>query len=167
MPNIRLIAKEFQNLDRSEVLKLLHSQWHEERLLALIILTHQFEKEDGQAKQDIVDMYLDNTEYINNWDLVDVSAHKILGRWLLTLRGKREKGKEKSRPPFSKGLARRVEGFQTPELLCNLADSSLLWERRISIVATWWFIREDWLDPTFELAEKLLHDDHDLMHKAV
>lgn len=83
MPNVRKVAKEFRYLDRKEVLNLLKSQWHEERMLALIILTHQFQKGDDKTKQDIVDTYLASTKYINNWDLVDVSAHKVVGAALL------------------------------------------------------------------------------------
>ena len=77
VPNSRKIAKKFQHLSMENIQKLLYSEYHEERLVRLLILTHQFQK--GLQKQKIVDCYLANTSQINNWDLVDTSAHKILG----------------------------------------------------------------------------------------
>jgi 3-methyladenine DNA glycosylase AlkD len=140
VPVIRKLAKEFKSLPLAEVESLLHSQIHEERLLALVMLVGQFEKADNAARKRIYDLYLANTEHINNWDLVDLSAPKIVGRHLET----------RSRRP-----------------LHRLAKSASLWERRISIVATCWFIWRDDFADTLKIAERLLNDEEDLIHKAV
>lgn len=137
VPDIRVVAK----LDdgSSDVSCLLESPWHEERVLALLVLVGRFERGDLLTKRRIFDFYLSNTRWINNWDLVDLSAYKIAGAWLL------------DRP-------RRV--------LRRLARSGSLWERRIAIVSTYAFIRTGDLHDTFALAESLLCDPEDLMHKA-
>jgi len=145
MPNIRSVAKQYRDTPENVWLKLLHSPYHEDRMCALVIMTNQYQSGDFEQQHDIVDAYLANVAYINNWDLVDISAHKILGAWKLRTRTKQS----------------------APTLLLKMARSPDLWERRISMIATFAFIREGWLDPTFELAEKLLSDKHDLMHKAV
>lgn len=136
VPQSRTIAKKYSQLALSEVKKLLQSPIHEIRLIALLILVEQFSK---NPKKTIVDFYLKNTKYINNWDLVDLSASKILGTWLLD---------------------------KDPKILYKLIASKNLWERRIAIVATYAFIRADNFKHTLELSEKLLDDTHDLMHKA-
>ncbi len=137
VPDIRAVA----NLDDggSEVSRLLESPWHEERLLALLILVRRYERGDIRTKKRIFDFYLSNTRWINNWDLVDVSAYKIVGAWLLA----------RPRP-----------------VLHRMARSGSLWERRISIVSTYAFIRNGDLEETFALAKLLLRDPEDLMHKA-
>lgn len=140
VPVIRKVAKEFKSLPLAEVECLLHSEIHEERLLALVILVGQFEKADNAVRKRIYDLYLGNTAHINNWDLVDLSAPKIVGRHLET----------RSRRP-----------------LYRLAKSANLWERRISIVATGWFIWRDDFADTLKIAEILLNDEDDLIHKAV
>ncbi len=139
IPDIRSVARGGESLPAAEVLKLLHSPWHEERVLALLILVRQFERGDERARKAIFDLYLRETVWINNWDLVDLSAYRITGAWLL-------------------GRPRTV--------LRRLARSQNLWERRIAIVATYAFIRTGDLADTFDLAERLLGDPHDLMHKA-
>jgi len=141
VPVTRKVAKEFKNLPLPEIGCLLHSEIHEERLLALVILVGQFQKGDDATRKSIYDLYLANTRYINNWDLVDVSAPKIVGGYLETNR---------SRKP-----------------LHRLAKSASLWERRISILATGWFIWRDDFADTLRIAEKLLGDKEDLIHKAV
>ena len=140
VPAIRKVAKDFKGLPAAEVECLLHSKIHEERLLALMILVTQFEKADKAARRQIYDLYLANTRYINNWDLVDLSAPQIIGGFLET----------RSRRP-----------------LYRLAKSASLWERRISIVATHWFIRHGDFVDTIRLAERLLGGKEDLIHKAV
>lgn len=140
VPVIRKVAKEFKSLPVAEVESLLHSEIHEERLLSLVILVGQFEKADNATRKSIYDLYLVNTEHINNWDLVDLSAPKIVGHHLET----------RSRRP-----------------LYRLAKSASLWERRISIVATGWFIWRDDFADTLKIARKLLGDQEDLIHKAV
>jgi 3-methyladenine DNA glycosylase AlkD len=139
VPETRKVAKEFKRLPLTEVACLLHSQIHEERLLALVILVGQFEKDDDAARKGIYDFYLANTRHINNWDLVDLSAPQIVGGYLET----------RSRRPLDR-----------------LVKSANLWKRRISIVATHWFIRHGEFADTLRIAEELLTDKADLIHKA-
>jgi 3-methyladenine DNA glycosylase AlkD len=139
VPTIRKVAREFDNLPLAEIECLLHAEIHEERLLALAILVGQFEK-DAAARKLIYDLYLVNTRNINNWDLVDLSAPRIIGGYL----------EARNRKPLDR-----------------LAKSASLWERRISIVATHWFIRHGDFADTLRIAEKLLGDKEDLIHKAV
>ena len=139
VPDQRRIAKKYRNISLTDVLELLRSEIHEHRLTALFILTEQFNKGDEEAKQRIVDLYLSNTAYVNNWDLVDSSAHKILGAWLV----------DKPRG-----------------VLYDLARSESLWERRISIISTLAFINRGDLVDALALAEALVDDGHDLIHKA-
>lgn len=140
VPLTRQVAKEFRHLPIPEIECLLHSDIHEERLLALVILVGQFEKGDDPTRKTIYNLYLANTRHINNWDLVDLSAPQIVGGYLKT----------KSRKPLDR-----------------LAKSASLWERRISIVATHWFTRHGESIDTLRIAEKLLGDKQDLIHKAV
>ena len=140
VPEIRTVSKIFKDLDLNTILKLLRSPIHEERLLALLILIHRYAGSTPPEKKNIVDVYLGNTRYINNWDLVDLSAPKIIGDWL----------KDKDR-----------------RILGTLAHSKNIWERRIAIVATHAFIRDRQLSDTFHIAQTLLHDKEDLIHKAV
>jgi len=140
VPNIRLTVKEFADAPLPEVLKLLRSHYHEERLLALLVLVHKFEKGDEVVRKRIYTLYLKNTKYINNWDLVDLSAPKIVGPYL----------DRSSRAP-----------------LYRFVRSKNLWERRIAILATFHFIRRSDFVDALALAEALLGDDHDLIHKAV
>ena len=113
---------------------------HEERLLAIIILVEQLKRAGATERKPIYDLYLANTEYVKNWDLVDASAHYIVGAHL----------RDSSRRP-----------------LYRLAKSKSLWERRISIIATFWFIKNDDFDDALDIAELLLDDREDLIHKAV
>jgi 3-methyladenine DNA glycosylase AlkD len=140
VPVSRKIAKKYANLPDEEILTLLKSKIHEERLIALLILIFQFEKGDEQKKEQIFYLYLKHTAFVNSWDLVDLSAEKIVGAYL--------DGK-------SKGI------------LYNLAHSQSLWERRISIVSTFHFIRQGKYDDTLAIAGILLGDREDLIHKAV
>jgi len=139
VPDQRRIAKKYRNIPLSDVLELLRSEIHEHRLTALFILTEQFNKGDEEARRRIVDLYLSNTAYVNNWDLVDSSAHKILGVWLT----------DKPRG-----------------VLYDLARSESLWERRISIISTFAFINRGDMVDALALAGALVDDGHDLIHKA-
>ncbi len=139
VPQIRKIAGEFRLLPLTEVNRLLQSKAHEDRLAALVILVGQFERGTPAARKQIFELYLGSTAHINNWDLVDVSAPQIVGGYLA----------DKSRRP-----------------LYRLARSASLWERRISILATLAFIRQQDFDDTLRLAELLLADREDLIHKA-
>lgn len=139
VPEQRAIAKQFTQLSLGDIGALLRSPIHEERLTALLILVDQFKKGDEKIQEKIYAFYLKNAMRINNWDLVDSSAHHIVGAYL--------DGKQK-------------------EELKRLACSKILWERRIAIVATWHDIRKGRTDTVFMIAQMLLTDEHDLMHKA-
>jgi 3-methyladenine DNA glycosylase AlkD len=140
VPALRRLAKEFRALPTGDAAELLRSPVHEERLLALLILVGAYAKGDDMLRGRIFDFYLANTRFINNWDLVDSSAADIIGAHLLD--------------------ADRC-------LLDRLARSELLWERRIAIIATFFFIRRGEFADTLRIAALLLHDRHDLIHKAV
>lgn len=142
VPEQRKVAAQFATLPLADVAEVLRSPIHEERLVALLILARQMKraKNDPAAQRAIVDLYLAHTKHVNNWDLVDSSAYHLLGEYLLT----------RDRAPLRK-----------------LARSPLLWERRIAIIATLAFIRRGEHADTFAIAELLLDDEHDLIHKAV
>ena len=139
-PDMRRVSRKYRDLPFAELQKLIASPIHEDRSCALSILVQRYEK--GGERKAILDFYLRNRQYVNNWDLVDCSAHKILGRAI-------------------------YEGLQDEAILDRLAVSEVLWERRIAIIATMYFIHKGQLDHTFRLAELLLADREDLMHKAV
>lgn len=143
VPATRSLLPQSDALREADVLSLLRSKWHEERLLALLILVRRFGKarKDEAAREHLVRLYLANTEWINNWDLVDSSAPQILGTWLLQ--------RERERA-----------------VLRRLARSKNLWEQRISIIATQALIRDGQFDDTLRLSEHFLTHPHDLMHKA-
>lgn len=141
VPTLRARAKEWQTLAHAETGKLLHSPLHEARFVALCILIHQFKAGDDQKRHQIAKLYLASIKkYINNWDLVDVSAAHILGAFL----------EHSSKQP-----------------LLQLARSSSLWERRVAIISTHYFIRSGSSDTALRIAGILLRDKHDLIHKAV
>jgi 3-methyladenine DNA glycosylase AlkD len=142
VPNQRKVAKKFyQQIPLEHLESLLHAPIHEYRLTALLLLVYKFEKlKTEHEKKSIVDLYLANTSYINNWDLVDLSADKILGAYLLD--------KEK-------------------DILYELANSNDLWEQRMVIMATFNFIKHYRYDDTLKIAGLLLKNKHDLIHKAV
>lgn len=141
VPECRLIAKNyFKKIKLIESEKLLENKFHEIRLIGLLILVKKYEEGDLKTKKEICDFYLKNTEKINNWDLVDLTAHKILGDWI--------KDKNKN-------------------ILYELAKSNNLWERRISVVANFVFIKNKDFKDAIKISEFHLKDNHDLMHKAV
>jgi 3-methyladenine DNA glycosylase AlkD len=140
VPQIRAVVKACCGAPLAEVETLLRSVWHEERLLALLILVHQFERGDGRTRTAIDGVYRRATRSINNWDLVDLTAPKIVGPYL----------QHRSR-------AR----------LYRLATSRNMWQRRIAILATFPYIKSGDFTDALALAEKLLGDKEDLMHKAV
>jgi len=142
VPNTRKVAKRARALPWTVVPELLESPWHEERLCGLVMWVNRFPKADPPERDAIVKSYLAHTHRINNWDLVDTSAHKILGPWL-------------------------IDHPEKEPILDELAVSSLLWERRIAIISTFAFYKQERFDPTLRIAETLLHDEHDLIHKAV
>lgn len=141
VPQSRTIAVQYKGLPLPEVSALLKSKYHEERLIALLILVHNYKKGTAQQQKQICDFYLEHLPYINNWDLVDLSAHCILGAYLL----------DKDR-----------------RLLLKMAKSKNLWSRRMAVIATFHFIKyERSAEWSFKIAELLLQDEHDLIHKAV
>jgi len=140
VPVQRKIAVAFKNLSFDDLTILLKSKIHEERLIAALILVEQFAKADDKKQKIIFDFYIKNRKGINNWDLVDLSAPKIIGAYLLD--------KDKA-------------------LLYKFARSNDLWEKRISILSTFTFIRYGLFNDSLEIAKTLLHDKHDLIHKAV
>jgi len=140
VPVLRKIAKKFRRISLDEVSKLLESKFHEERLLSILMLVNLFKSGDEDDQELIYELYLDKTKFINNWDIVDISAGNIVGAFLF----------EKDKAP-----------------LYRLVFSENLWERRIAIVATFYFIRNDEFDDTLKIAEILFTDKEDLIHKAV
>jgi 3-methyladenine DNA glycosylase AlkD len=137
----RLVARQFKNLALNEADKLLRSKIHEERLTALIILVHQFDNAtDNAVRAKIFRLYLKRLPHVNNWDLVDSSADPIVGGWLMD---------------------------RDRALLDRFAVSKHLWTRRVAIIATFYFIKRGSAQPTLRIAEALLGDRHDLIHKAV
>jgi 3-methyladenine DNA glycosylase AlkD len=140
VPEQRKVAKKYIDLSLNDIQELLSSKIHEHRLTSLIILVTKYEKTDNSGKDEIFSFYLKNTEKINNWDLVDLSAPKIVGDYL-----------------FNKDTS----------ILFKLAKSDNLWERRIAILSTFKFIRNNDFEDALSISELLLHDKHDLIHKAV
>ena len=143
VPQTRSVAKKYQNLELKEVEKLFNSPFHEARLCAAIILNHQFEKsKQPQDRKKLFEFYLKQVKanHVNNWDLVDVSAPRM-GAYL-------------------------CEIDDPMPLLLKLSKSKSLWERRVSMILTFALIRAGDLEPTIIIAESLLKDDQDLIHKA-
>jgi 3-methyladenine DNA glycosylase AlkD len=141
VPKSRIVARKYKNLSLKDVKKLLHSKIHEERLVSILLLVEKYKQASDSERNEIVKYYLENAKYVNNWDLVDLSAPKILGIFLL------EK-KDRS-------------------VLYKLCNSDNLWEKRISIISTYEFIRKGQFEDTLKISEILLKDKHDLIQKAV
>lgn len=140
VPEIRAQVKKYEAVSLKDIQTLLMSLYHEERLIALLLLVRQFARADDHEKAVIFELYLNNTHRINNWDLVDSSASQIVGSYLA------DKDKQ---------------------LLYKLVTSTSLWERRIAIIATFQFIRDKHFEDSLKLAKQLLKDKEDLIHKAV
>ncbi|NLD24759.1 MAG: DNA alkylation repair protein [Bacteroidales bacterium] len=140
VPQTRSVAAKYSKLPLEEVAHLLKDEIHECRLCALVILTNKYNKANELDRFEILNFYISHTNYINNWDLVDISAHKIVGEWF------------KNREDRS--------------LIYQLADSDLLWDQRIAIVSTFTLIRNNDFNDILSLSEKFLSHKHDLIHKA-
>jgi len=140
VPQLRKLCRECRGLPIADVVALLHSRIHEERLLALLLLVDAFRDGSARERARISRLYLTSTKFVNNWDLVDTSAPHIVGAWL----------QDRERTP-----------------LRRLARSRSVWERRIAILATLHFIRRGEFEDTFHIADTLLGDPHDLIQKAV
>ena len=137
---LRKLVNKYRGISLEEVSKLLHSKFQEERLLAVLMLVQIFKTGSDEEQKQIYCLYLDNIEFINNWDIVDISAGNIVGAYL------HQKNKA---------------------LLYRLVYTDNLWERRISIISTFYFIRQNEFDDTLKIAEILLNDKEDLIQKAV
>jgi 3-methyladenine DNA glycosylase AlkD len=140
VPELRKLSRTYRHIPLEAAETLLKSPMHEERLLALFILVLGYSKGDAKTQKQIYALYMQNTQSVNNWDLVDASAHYIVGPFLT----------HKSKKP-----------------LYRLAKSKNLWERRIAVMATFHFIRLDSFSETLKIAETLIADQEDLIHKAV
>jgi 3-methyladenine DNA glycosylase AlkD len=140
VPKQRGLVKKYKDLPLVEVLNLLKSKIHEHRLVALLILVEKFRKADEKEQKKIFDLYVKNTKHINNWDLVDLSAPNIVGAFLLN---------------------------KPRTILNQLVTSKILWERRIAVLSTFAFIKNNEFADTLKIAEVLVNDEHDLIHKAV
>lgn len=141
VPQTRAIVKKYwREISIADAEIILRSEIHEERMTALLIMVKKFEKGDESEKKNIFDLYLANTKHINNWDLVDLSAPKIVGEYL--------QSKDK-------------------KILFELAESESLWKRRIAMLATFWFIGKGEPEFSLKIAEILVNDKEDLIHKAV
>jgi len=140
VPALRKISQECRNTSVADMTRLLRSSMHEERVLALFLLVDAYARGDNVTKKKIYSLYLKNTRYINNWDLVDLSAPNIVGQHLM----------DKDRKP-----------------LYRLATSGDLWKKRIAILATFTFIRQNDFADSLNIAQLLLSDEHDLIHKAI
>jgi 3-methyladenine DNA glycosylase AlkD len=140
VPVLRKLARKYRQLPLAEAADLLRSAFHEDRLLALFIMIHHYYKGEGVVRSNIHHLYLEHTAFVNNWDLVDASAPHLVGHYL----------KDRAKDP-----------------LPRLAASSILWERRIAIMATFTFIKEGDFRETLRIAGLLLADPEDLIHKAV
>jgi 3-methyladenine DNA glycosylase AlkD len=140
VPELRKLVKEYQDITLNNVIQLLRSLIHEERMLALLILVDKYSKGNERVKKKIYRLYLQNTKYINSWDLVDSSAHHIVGDFLM----------DKNKDP-----------------IYRLATSKSLWERRIAILSTFHFIKHNNYSETLKISKILLTDEQDLIHKVV
>jgi len=140
VPLQRKIARMFNDLELSDLKQLLQSNIHEERLTSLLILVEQYQNVDVNGKEKIYKFYIQNSQHINNWDLVDLSAPKIVGEHLL---------------------------HSDKKILFKYARSKNLWKKRIAIISTFTFIKNNKLTTSLELSDILLYDEHDLIQKAV
>ncbi len=140
VPILRKLARKYNSTSIEDVSKLIKSKFHEERLLSLIILVDLFKRASEKEKKRIYIFYLENAQFVNNWDLVDCSAEHLVGAFLY-----------------------RIDKKQ----LYTLANSNNFWERRISIISTFHFIKQNEFDDSLKISEVLLHDEEDLIHKAV
>ena len=140
VPDLRKLVKEYQDITIKGVMQFFRSSIHEERMFALLILVSKYSKGNETVKKRIYDLYLQNTKFINSWDLVDGSAQHIVGAFLM----------DKSKEP-----------------IYRLAKSKYLWERRIAILSTFYFIKHDNYSETLKISKILLTDEQDLIHKAV
>lgn len=162
VPESRKIALKYSELPFSDISKLIKNKYHEARLVALLILVHKYKVSPrSDLGERITEFYLAHTKYINNWDLVDLSAHYIVGDYSYY---ERDIVRQPARPHDSSGAGGDLTTSRT--VLEKLAKSNNLWERRIAIISTFAFIYKRKSGPTFRIVKMLINDDHDLIHKA-
>ncbi len=141
VPDTRAVCKKFSNIELSEIEKILKSEIHEDRLLGLLFVVQKYQKARAQSeKLKILNFYLKNKDRINNWDLVDVTVHKIVGEFALE--------------------------FDQQKIIQKLSKSKRHWDKRMAVISTYAFIRKGKVNLTYSLAEKFLNETEDLMHKA-
>jgi 3-methyladenine DNA glycosylase AlkD len=140
MPELRKLTRKFRSLDLRDIDQLLRSKYHEDRMVALLILVLKYQSGDNQQQETICRLYVRRIRYVNSWDLVDLTAEHIIGAWLA----------DKNKEP-----------------LYQLARSQDLWERRVAILSTLHYIKQNQFSETLKIAAILLNDEHDLIHKAV
>jgi 3-methyladenine DNA glycosylase AlkD len=139
VPQTRKIAKKYVNLDLKDLKELISSKFHEERLASLLILVFKFEKADMPERRNIFDFYIENRMHINNWDLIDLTAPKIVGAFL----------EDKDR-----------------KILYKFARSENIWEKRIALLSTFFYIQKGDCKDAMKIVEILKRDKHDLIQKA-
>lgn len=139
VPQSRQLAIKYKSLTFLEIAALLSSKIHEERLIALLILVHKFKTEPLEQRR-IFDFYIKNRKYVNNWDLVDLSSHEIIGEYLID---------------------------KPKDILIKFANSQNLWEKRIAVISTFRFIKNKKYSDALKIAEILIEDREDLVQKAV
>jgi 3-methyladenine DNA glycosylase AlkD len=184
VPQERILAKKYSGLDLKDVQELMKSKIHEERMIALFILMDKYK--NTNHKRICFHFYIKNMKYINNWDLVDLSAPTIVGQHLLNLAQQprlldddrqfflikrlisaslnKNRHQTETQPIFNSSKSGLLRPIGILELL---AKSENIWERRIGVLATFWFIKNNEFTESLKLAEMLLKDEHDLIHKAV
>lgn len=140
VPQTRAVAKKHKDATLKDVARLLESEWHEERLCGVLMLVERFSKADKPLQKELFNFYMSHSQKINNWDLVDLSAPRIVGAYLI------DKDKK---------------------ILYKYAKSKNLWQRRISIISTLYFVSKKEYSDALKISEMLLEDKHDLIHKAV
>ncbi|MFH0818829.1 MAG: DNA alkylation repair protein [Patescibacteria group bacterium] len=140
VPQLRVLAKKYMSLSLNDVQIMLNGKFHEYRMTGLLILVYKYKKADAKLKTDIYNLYIKNYNNINNWDLVDVTCPHIVGDYLLN---------------------------KDRKILYQFAKSNHLWKKRIAMITCLAFIREKDFTDIIKLADILLHDQHDLIHKAV
>ncbi len=142
VPDLRKLVKKIKDINLENILELLQSPYNEYRLLALFFLVDKYQQGDVAVKKEVYDFYIKNIVFVNNWNLVDSSAHLILGAHL-------------------------YYKLASEDVIHTFSNSNNLWHKRIAIVATWYFIRKNNFELTLKISKKLLSDNHDLIHKAV
>ncbi len=143
MPDLRRICKKYRNSSVPDIGKLMDEKYHEFRIAGVVLMADKFKRGDGALRTEIKNLYEEKMDRVNNWDLVDLSAHKIYGEWF------------------------RVNDKNPMPTLRQLAKSKNMWRRRIAVVSTFAYLPHGQFSHALEIAGMLLNDNHDLIHKAV